>query len=223
LKQSRRRRLYLAKTKTKMKVTVLASTGEYSPLPPPFSLSSLCSCVFRYGFSPQFSLLPSLCLFLFALCSPLLSPSVFLFFLPPFLCRLLGIYRDQCSYPSAYISPPNKHDWGSRFLLGLGRNVQSLSHRVVIIMKIKIALLCFDMTRMLVFHNFLFLLCRQAFGVWRRRTTPDWNSVVFGPGMTIFNLVLEVLKFCIQNPDLLISRFTLLKIRLKSQGVKIML
>jgi len=176
----------------KMKVTVLTPAGEYSPLPPPFSLSSLCSCVFCYGFSPLFSLFSSLCFFLFSLYSSLFTPSVCflcflslffcffsMFFFPPFsfsllsfpvfyffflcfsslffslLCWLFGIYRDQSSSPSAYVSPPNKHGWGSQFLLRLGCDVQSLSHRVVIIMKIKIAFLCFDRTRMLVFHNFL--------------------------------------------------------------------
>jgi len=155
----------------KMKVMVLTPAGEYSPLPPPFSLSSLCSCVFHYRFAPLLSLFSSLCFFLFSLCSPLFSPSicflcflylffllffyVFLLFFFSLLYRLFGIYRDQSSSPSAYVSPPNKHDWGSQFLLRLGCDVQSLSHRVVIIMKIKIALLCFDRTRMLVFHNFL--------------------------------------------------------------------
>jgi len=91
LKQSRRRRLYLAKMKMKMKVMVLTPAGEYSPLPPPFSLSSLCSCVFHYGFSPLLSLFSSLCFFLFSFCSPLFSPSVcFLCFL--YLFFLLFFY-----------------------------------------------------------------------------------------------------------------------------------
>jgi hypothetical protein len=36
--------------------------------------------------------------------------------------------------------------------------------------------------------------------------------------MTIFDLVLEVLKFCIQTPDLLISTFNPIKIKLKING-----
>jgi len=79
LKQSKRRKPYLAKTKTK--VMVLAPAGECSPLPPPFSPSSLCSSVFRlcYGFSPPFfSLLSRLCSFsIFFFCcfsSPFPSP-----------------------------------------------------------------------------------------------------------------------------------------------------
>ena len=89
------RRLYLAKTKAK--ITVRALAGECSPSPPLFSLSSLCFLFFFcYGFSP--------------LCSySVVSPSVLVFFLcfllfvPPFLffCRLLGIYKDQSSSPSA--------------------------------------------------------------------------------------------------------------------------
>jgi len=94
LKQSKRRKPYLAKTKAKTKVMVLAPAGECSPLPPPFSPSSLCSSVFRlcYGFSPPFlgffffsiffsvflSLLSRLCSFsLFFFCcfsSPFPSP-----------------------------------------------------------------------------------------------------------------------------------------------------
>jgi len=35
--------------------------------------------------------------------------------------------------------------------------------------------------------------------------------------MTVFNLVLEVLKFCIQASDLLISNLNHFKIRLKKQ------
>ena len=54
LTQSKRRKPYL--TKTKMKVMVLAQAEECSPLPPPFSPSSLYSSVLRlcYGFSPPF-------------------------------------------------------------------------------------------------------------------------------------------------------------------------
>jgi len=105
-----------------------------------------------------FALLYFLLLFVFSAFSTCFFCFFSMFFFPLFfslLYRLFGIYRDQSSSPSAYVSPPNKHGWGSQFLLRLGCDVQSLSHRVVIIMKIKIALLCFDRTRMLVFHNFL--------------------------------------------------------------------
>jgi len=143
----------------------------FSPLFSLFSslccfLCSLCSSLF----SPSVCFLFFVSLLFFFLCfSSLffrylcflslffaLFFSLFLFALFfSLLCRLFGIYRDQSSSPSAYVSPPNKHSWGSQFLLRLGCDVQSLSHQVVIIMKIKIALLCFDRTRMLEFHNFL--------------------------------------------------------------------
>jgi len=48
-----------------------------------------------------------------------------------------------------------------------------------------------------------------------------WNGVVSVLEMPIFNLVLEILKLWIQAPDLLISRFTLLKIKLKISGSKL--
>jgi hypothetical protein len=82
------------------------------------------------------------CFTLFSLqsfCSPLSSSLISLVFIGiTLLC-------------SAYVSPPDKHGLGSRFLLGLGRDIQSLSPLVVITMKIRIDLLCFDRTRMLAF------------------------------------------------------------------------
>ena len=48
-----------------------------------------------------------------------------------------------------------------------------------------------------------------------------WNGVVLVLEMPIFNLVLEILKLWIQAPDLLISRFTLHKIKLKISGSKL--
>jgi len=48
-----------------------------------------------------------------------------------------------------------------------------------------------------------------------------WNRVVLVLEMPIFNLVLEILKLWIQAPDLLISRFTLHKIKLKISGSKL--
>jgi len=82
------------------------------------------------------------CFTLFSLqsfCSPLSSSLISLVFIGiTLLC-------------SAYVSPPDKHGLGSRFLLGLGRDIQSLSPLVVITMKIRIDLWCFDRTRMLAF------------------------------------------------------------------------
>jgi len=105
----KRRKPYLAKMKTKMKIMVLAPAKECSPLPPPFCPSSLYSSVFRlsYGFSTLFLgffffSIFFLCFSLFAF-SPLFVFSLLflLFFLPALLCLLLGIYRDQSSSPSA--------------------------------------------------------------------------------------------------------------------------
>jgi hypothetical protein len=85
-----------------MKVTVLTPAGEYSPLPSPFSLSSLCSCVFCYGFSPLFSFFLSLCFFLFfSLLSSVFSfclfslISFFVFF-AFFLCFSSLFFRYLC-------------------------------------------------------------------------------------------------------------------------------
>jgi len=90
---------------------------------------------------------------------PFFSLSVFPFFLSFFLLICFVdcwvFIEINLLLPQPNISPPDKHGWGRRFLLGLGREVQSLSRGVVIIMKIKIALLCFDRTRMLGFHIFL--------------------------------------------------------------------
>jgi len=95
LKQSKRRKPYLAKTKTK--VMVLAPAGECSPLPPPFSPSSLCSSVFRlcYGFSPPFLGFFFFSIFFsvfFSLLSRLCSFSIFFFccFSSPFPSPLLA-------------------------------------------------------------------------------------------------------------------------------------
>ena len=48
-----------------------------------------------------------------------------------------------------------------------------------------------------------------------------WKHHHFGLGMIIFNLVFEVLKFCIQVPDLLISNVNTFKIKLKANGSKL--
>ena len=158
-------------------------------------------CFSRLILSPLFFLVLSSLLFpLFMLWSAFVSG----FISPPlFWCVNCRVFiGTNPSLPQPYVSPPDKHGWRRRFLLGFGREVSSLSRRVEIIMKINTAFLCFERTRMLVFHTSVSYFAGGRSVIWRRRwrTTPAWNGAVLGLRMIISNLVLEVSKSLHSNP-----------------------
>jgi len=101
--------------------------------------------------------------------------------------------------------------WGVGFLLGLRREIRSLSPQDCDLHEDRDWFLCFGRTRMLAFQ-FLSLFCRRICSIRGRRTVHVWNGAILDWEWPFLNLVLEVSKFYIQAPDLLISNFNPLKL-----------